>query len=158
MYDSKDPIPEHPEKMKDDEILDTCRRCRGTCCSYMAIEIDEPTTLDDFQNIRWYCAHKETWVFKEEDGEWHVVFNTPCDKLNEDYSCSIYGERPQVCRDHKFGECDYFLRGEFELEMHTLEEVDAYLRQRFPAHFRRKRIDDKRRNKKDGTHSAAGGQ
>ncbi len=156
MYDPKDPIPENPEKMSDKEILATCQKCRSTCCKYMAIEIDEPTTLEEFDNIRWYCSHKETWVFKE-DGDWYVVFNGACDKLDEKGGCTIYDTRPQVCRDHEFGECDYFLRGEFDLEMHTLEEVDAYLRKRFPSHFRRKRLDTKRREKKGQSKSAAGG-
>ncbi len=155
MYDPKDPIPENPEKMSDAEALAVCQTCRGTCCSYMAVEIDEPTTLEDFDNVRWYCAHKETWVFKE-DGDWYVVFNGACDKLNEDHSCSIYETRPQVCRDHKFGECDFFLRGEFDLEMHTLEEVDAYLRKRFPGHFRRKRMDGKRKAKKQTAAKTSG--
>lgn len=153
MFDPTDPIPEHPEKMSTGEALAICQRCRATCCTYMAIEIDEPTTVADFQNIRWYCAHKETWVFRE-DGSWYVVFNTPCEHLQADYSCGIYETRPQVCRDHKFGECDYFLRGEFDLELRMIEEVDAYLRKRFPSHFRRKQQEARRKVKASG----AGGE
>lgn len=157
MYDPKDPIPEHPERMNDAEVLATCQRCRATCCTYMAIEIDEPETVEEFENIRWYCAHKETWVFMEEE-TWYVVFNSPCDKLNADFSCSIHATRPQVCRDHEFGDCDYFLRGEFDVELRTIEEVDAYVREQFPDHFRRKRLAEKRKAKKSSAGKEAGGQ
>lgn len=157
MFDPKDPIPQHPERMSSGQILATCQRCRATCCTYMAIEIDAPTTLADFENIRWYCAHKSTWVFKE-GASWFVVFDTPCDQLQADYSCGIYETRPTVCREHKFGECDYFLRGEFDLELRSIEAVDAYLRQRFPSHYRKQtRQPAKRRSRAPGGEGATGG-
>ena len=134
MNDTRIPVP--PENPDAEEILATCQRCGGKCCSYVALEIDEPTTRADFENIRWYCAHKDVWVFKE-DGDWYVVFDSPCVELAEDFSCRIHDERPQVCRDHPFGECDYFLRGRFDLELRTREEVEAYIRRRFPRSFRK---------------------
>ena len=146
MFDPNEPAPDPPKNPTDEEMLAVCKQCGGTCCTYMSVEIDAPSTLEDFENIRWYCAHKDVWVFKE-DGDWYVVFNTVCEKLAEDYSCGIYPDRPQICREHKFGECDYYLRGQFDLELHSLEEVDAYLRKRFPNHFRKKRLADKRKQK-----------
>jgi Fe-S-cluster containining protein len=126
-----------PENASVEEMFKVCQTCRGKCCTYMAVEIDTPSTLSDFENIRWYCAHKNTWVYKEE-GAWHVVFEGRCEFLQDDYACSIYEKRPGVCRDYKWGECEYFLRGEFDLEFHTLDEVDEYLRKRFPRHFVKK--------------------
>jgi len=157
MFDPKDPIPQRPDRMPPGQILATCQRCRATCCTYMAIEIDAPTTLADFENIRWYCAHKQTWVFKDA-GSWFVVFDTPCEQLQADYTCGIYDTRPQVCREHKFGECDYFLRGEFDLELRSLEAVEAYLRQRFPSHYRKQtRRTARRRGRAPGGEGATGG-
>ncbi len=146
MFDPNSEAPDSPVNPSPEEILEICRACKATCCTYMAIEVDTPSTLEDFENIRWYCAHKDVWVFRE-DGDWYVVFNARCEKLVEDSSCRIHATRPKVCRDHKFGECDYYLRGEFELELRSLEEVDAYLRKRFPSHFRRKRLAEKRKAK-----------
>jgi Fe-S-cluster containining protein len=146
MYDpDKEPIPV-PKSGKPEEILKVCQDCRGTCCTYMAVELDEPTTLEEFDDLRWYCAHKDVWVFKD-DGDWYVVFNAVCGKLQDDASCGIYEERPQVCRDHKFGECDYYMRGEFDLELRSLEEVDAYIHKRFPTHARKKRLEEKKKRK-----------
>jgi len=146
MIDPDSPAPKPPVNPSAEEMLRTCKECHGTCCTYVAIEIDTPSSLADFENIRWYCAHKEVWVFKDE-GEWYVAFNAVCEKLSEDFSCGIYPTRPQVCRDHQFGECDYFLRGRFDVELHSLEEVDAYLRKRFPNHFRKKRLAEKQKAK-----------
>lgn len=158
MFDPKDPIPQHPERMSSGQILATCQRCRATCCTYMAIEIDAPTTLADFENIRWYCAHKNTWVFKE-GASWFVVFDTPCDQLQADYSCGVYEKRPTVCREHTFGECDYFLRGEFDLELRSIEAVDAYLRKRFPSHYRKQtRQPARQRGRAPGGEGATGGR
>lgn len=111
-----------------------CQMCKGTCCKYVAVEIDTPESFDDFQDIRWYCAHKNVWVFMD-DEDWYVAFDTPCEKLGDDWLCTIYEDRPDVCRNHKFGDCDYFLDGEFDLEFRSLEEVDAYLKERFPRKF-----------------------
>lgn len=117
-----------------EKILEICRACKGQCCTYVAVEIDEPEEFEDFENIRWYCAHKGTWVFKDDEG-WYVAFDSPCEYLDEDFTCKIYEKRPSVCQNHDFGECDYFLDGEFELELRSLEDVDDYLRERFPRQF-----------------------
>ncbi len=123
----------------------------------MAIEIDAPTTLADFENIRWYCAHKSTWVFKQ-DSSWFVVLDAVCDQLQADYTCGIYDKRPQVCRDHKFGECDYFLRGDFDVELRSIEAVEAYLRKRFPSHYRHEKRPARTRRRAAGGEGRSGGQ
>ena len=146
MYDKDTEAIPVPVSGDPGEILKICQACRGTCCSYMAVALDEPTELEDFDDIRWYCAHKEVWVFMDDD-DWYVVFNAVCEKLGEDFACTIYEDRPQVCRDHKFGECDYYMRGEFDLELRTLEEVDAYILKRFPNQARKKRLKEKAKRK-----------
>ncbi len=127
------PGPDEIRRLRDnpEEMAKTCQLCRGKCCTYVAIEIDEPEDFDDFQNIRWYAAHKNVWVFMDDD-EWYVAFDSPCEHLGEDFLCTTYENRPDVCRNHKFGECDYFLDGEFDLELRSMAEVDEYLKKRFP--------------------------
>jgi len=147
MFDPNEKAPTPPVNPSAEEMLAVCQQCGGACCRYVATEIDEPKNVEDFENIRWYCTHKDTWVFME-DGIWHLAFNGACEHLREDSSCGIYEDRPQVCRDHKFGECDYYLRGKFDLELRSMAEVDAYLHKRFPAHFRRKRLAAKAKEKR----------
>ncbi len=144
-----------PTNPTDAEMLKICMKCGGACCKYIATEIDEPETIEDFENIRWYCAHKDTWVFMEEE-TWHVVFNGQCEFLKDDGSCGNYEDRPQVCRDHKFGECDYYLNGDFDLELRNMQEVDDYLRVRFPNHFRKKAAAERKADKKRAKSAASG--
>ncbi len=130
------PGPEEIRRLRQspEEMAKICQLCKGRCCRYVAIEIDEPEDFDDFQNIRWYCAHKNVWVFMDDD-EWYVAFDTPCEYLGEDNLCTTYETRPETCRNHKFGECDYFLDGEFDLELRSMQEVDEYMKKRWPRKF-----------------------
>jgi uncharacterized protein len=144
MFDPNEKAPEPPLNPSADDMLEICKRCGGVCCTYVATEIDEPTEAGDFENIRWYCTHKDIWVFKDE-GDWYLAFNSSCEFLGVNAACTIYERRPDVCRNHKFGECDYYLRGKFELELHTLDEVDAYIREHYPSYFRKKNLKKRQR-------------
>jgi len=97
-FDPKDPNP--------------CSGC-SNCCEYIALEIDTPTTVNDFDQIRWFLIHKDVWIYIDEENEWHIQFNTPCEKL-ENRRCSIYEERPFICRDYKADECARYGDGEME--------------------------------------------
>lgn len=122
-------------RMNPAEMLKVCQLCGGRCCTYVAIQIDTPEKYEEFENIRWYCAHEKVWVFMDEDEDWYVAFDARCENLQDDFKCGIYDKRPSVCRNHKFGDCDYFLDGEFEQEFRSLDDVDDYLRERFPRKF-----------------------
>ena len=92
----------------------------------MAIEIDEPVTKSDFDDIRWYTAHRGVSVFVE-DGCWYVNFATRCNFLNSDNKCDIYETRPKICRNHDRSECEgpdghYCL----EIEFRHPREVEEY--------------------------------
>lgn len=106
----------------------TCEKCNGKCCKYVAIEIDTPETKEDFENIRWYVAHKNIQVYVDEDDKWHIEFSTPCEFLGEDNICQIYDKRPEICREYNQDEC--LFHNEYE-EKHTfrnLEEIDKYIK------------------------------
>jgi uncharacterized protein len=87
-----------------------CGECEGSCCRYTAIEIDKPTTKNDFDNIRWYLSHKDVNVFVDHDKKWHVEFRSPCENLGPNNQCGIYDIRPRICRNHgnTEEECEYF--------------------------------------------------
>ena len=106
-----------------------CEHCTAVCCKYVALPIDRPTTLRDFNDMRWYLMHEGVSVFVE-DGDWYVQFATACRNLEPDNHCGIYETRPQICREYKAGECDY------ESGMHDYEHlftrpehIDAYTAQ-----------------------------
>jgi len=43
--------------MKSEECKN-CDGCPAECCKYVAIEIDTPEDIDDFEDIKWYVSHK----------------------------------------------------------------------------------------------------
>lgn len=151
MQNDKAPI-DPPESPDAETMLRICQDCHARCCSYVAIEIDTPESITDFENIRWYCAHKDIWVFMEDD-EWHVVFESRCEKLGEDSGCTIYDKRPDTCKHYKWGECEYYLRGSFDLELRSLEEVDAYVKKRFPKRWARKQKARRKETGAAGSHA-----
>ena len=98
------------------------------CCEYVTIEIDKPETQEDYEEIMWYLMHDNVIVYKDEDGDWNVEFQTRCKALGEDGLCKIYKERPKVCRDHKQDECDKYGKGEFYTVLFkTREDVIEYM-------------------------------
>ncbi|MFP4055575.1 MAG: YkgJ family cysteine cluster protein [Candidatus Brocadiia bacterium] len=124
-----------------------CQRCDGKCCRYFALEIDEPTTRRDFDDIRWYLCHEGTRVFVE-DGDWYLEIQSRCRHLGPDNRCRIYARRPAVCREHSTENCEgNSLEFDWDLEFCTDEDVARYMARRFPP----------RKKKARGTKSGRGG-
>ena len=81
-----------------------CLSC-GLCCSYIAVDIEDPSTLRGATNILWYLYHAGTGVYT--DGEdWMVTFDTRCRHLLDDNRCRIYETRPQICREFDETSCE----------------------------------------------------
>jgi len=108
-----------------------CEKCGGSCCNYVAIQIDKPSCKKDFDYIRWYLAHKNVNVFVDHDKNWFVEFRTGCDFLQKDKRCAIYPERPRICRDHGNGEgeCEYYDTPYSEY-FSSLDQFESYLKKR----------------------------
>jgi uncharacterized protein len=108
-----------------------CGDCGGRCCKYTAIEIDRPTTKNDFDNIRWYLSHINVHVFVDHDKKWHVEFRSPCENLAENYECRIYEIRPRICRNHgnTEEECEYF-DSPYLYYFNSRSEFEDYLTER----------------------------
>ena len=58
-----------------------CDHCTAKCCRYFALPMDEPTTLEDWEFIRWYLLHDAATVFKEDD-TWYLLVHTVCKHLH----------------------------------------------------------------------------
>jgi len=101
-----------------------CQGC-SYCCEYVALEIDKPNTEKDFNFILWYVIHKDVWVYVDEEAEWYIQFNTPCDKLQDDRRCGYYPERPQICRDYEAVSCSRY-GGDPEEKYMFKNEKDLY--------------------------------
>jgi len=50
-------------KSKRKLTTDLRKKCKGLCCRYFAFPIETPEDWDDYDDIRWYLAHKNISVF-----------------------------------------------------------------------------------------------
>jgi len=114
--------------MTDKEFQPPCEECGGSCCRYVAIELDKPTTKTDYDHIRWYLFHKDVNVFIDHDKNWFVEFRTPCVAQNKKNQCSVYEDRPKICRDHgnSDGECEFY-DTPYHMYFTDVREFEKYL-------------------------------
>lgn len=116
-----------------------CKDC-GHCCTYVAVEIDDPTSFKDYDNIYWYLCHRNISVYIDWEGDWFIEFQTLCEHLTEARTCRAYEERPRVCSDFSWDECEK-TTGEraWRYQFHTPEDLLGFLRKRRPRAFERYR-------------------
>jgi len=127
------PDPVLPDKKKFDALdPNPCSGC-SQCCQYVALQIDTPTTLKEFDNILWSLVHKDIWVYIDEHDDWYTQFNTPCKKL-DGMRCGYYANRPQMCRDYSPSNCARYGDEEHEKALFKNEgDLFRYLGKRRPA-------------------------
>lgn len=83
-----------------------CKRC-GKCCQRMIIALHNVPINNDKQELgRWLSYHgvETTKIFNGKEDVLAIKFNKLC-KFAETkdglfYSCKIYKNRPQICRDY----------------------------------------------------------
>lgn len=108
----------------------TCEECGGECCRNVSIEIDEPETKEDWDEIRWFLYHENIIVYKDNEKDWLVEFQTKCKNLDENNKCKIYEKRPKTCREHDMETCQ--VNGEDDVGdpiFRTQEDVEKYLKE-----------------------------
>ncbi len=110
----------------------TCEECPdSTCCRDVTVEIDEPDSLEDWDEFRWMVAHKNVAVYKDDEDDWVVEFKTPCENLEEDGKCKVYYKRPRTCSKHSPETC--VRNGEEdaeEIRFDTMEQVEEYVKEK----------------------------
>lgn len=126
-----------------------CFDC-AQCCRYVAIEIDAPTAMHEYDYLIWYLVHPGVSVFVDFDGGWFVKFETRCRHLEPTGMCGIYETRPVICREFDHNECERQLGDEPAdkwLSTNSDEFLSWFERQR-PKAFRRFREWQSRHRKK----------
>jgi Fe-S-cluster containining protein len=117
------------KKQETNLTKDESNPCDGCtkCCSYVALEIDEPTDKEDFDHIRWYLVHKNVSIFIDHDDSWNIEFNSPCENLDEHGWCKIYGSRPLICKQYTTENCEKYGGGNaYKLLFTTLDEFETW--------------------------------
>jgi uncharacterized protein len=124
------------------EVL--CHKCSGLCCRYLALPIDKPTNKGDFDDIRWFLAHKGISVFVDE-GDWYINIDNRCQHLTKNHRCAIYKHRPRICRGYEHKSCDFQSSNyDYELHLTGMEDLDRYLLQRQRRRKKKKTVKKKK--------------
>lgn len=92
-----------------------CDQCAALCCRYIALPIDNPKSLEQYDNIRWYLLHENIVVFIEKK-QWYIGIMSRCKHLQSDNRCGIYETRPRICRSYTTDNCDYH-GGEYDFDV-----------------------------------------
>lgn len=89
-----------------EDNMNLCRDC-GMCCKYITVIINPPATKKELDRIIWYLLHEST-VFVEDDGTWKVNLNRKCNAQNEKGECTIYEDRPNLCKEYLQEDCEKY--------------------------------------------------
>ena len=108
--------------------FDTCKVCGAKCCTYFCFEIDTPDDVEEFEDVRWYLCHEGVSVHIDE-GDWYISIANRCNMLSDDDECTVYDNRPLICRKYDLDNCDQ-TGGDYgyDEEFTTPEELEAYAR------------------------------
>jgi uncharacterized protein len=113
-----------------------CGFCtNSTCCTYFTQEVSTPRSMEDFDTLLWQISHRDTQVYKDEDG-WFLLVNNRCHHLLTDGRCAIYEDRPQVCRDHSNDDCEFneaATAKDFDLLFNDYRSLLVYCQKRFKS-------------------------
>jgi hypothetical protein len=115
-----------------------CQPCKARCCRYVSLEIDTPEDEQDFDNIKWYVIHKNISVYTSE-GKWYLMVKSKCEYLAKDNKCSIYRQRPQICREHSTDGCEYYGDDNFYDDLIESKEDLARYRQHHKQNKKQKK-------------------
>ena len=111
--------------------LVACTEC-ARCCQYLGVGINAPITPRFATDVLWYLYHERVSVYRDEAGEWSVLFETRCRNLRADLRCDVYDERPHICRGFDNRECDVNAPDARALTFREPEEFLAWLAQKRP--------------------------
>lgn len=103
-----------------------CLTC-ALCCSYIAVEIDGPSSVKSATEILWHLYHHQVSVYRDNDDDWVVQFETRCRHLLDDNKCGIYETRPHICREYSEKTCEVN-SDEQGQTFYSPEEFLAYLK------------------------------
>lgn len=119
--------------------MNICRFCRAKCCKYFGLQIDTPKTKHDFENIRWFLAHRDVAIFVDKR-KWFIELYNDCKYLTKDHRCNIYDIRPTICKEHEIDTCEHVLESfGHDKIFNSMEEFDVYLEERFGRKKRKKK-------------------
>lgn len=85
-----------------------CKDC-ALCCKYVTIELEEPSSFDDVDEIAWFLMHKNMVVYIDSKNIWNLEVRNECKSLDSHGLCTSYTIRPDVCKDYSHTECEKYV-------------------------------------------------
>ena len=84
-------------------------KCTKLCTqSYCCITINQKIENIDYDQMLWQIAHDNIELFVAGNPpQWFLLVHTRCSKLNEYNLCTIYEDRPKVCKEYSNVGCEY---------------------------------------------------
>ena len=98
----------------------------------MTEALGAPRSKVDFEHLLWQVSHRGVEAYKDESG-WYLMFHGRCEHLQSNGGCSIYADRPKICRDYDNDWCevDEPAHKHFELYFKNYAELLGYCKKRF---------------------------
>ena len=113
-------------KISAENLTEMCTSCGAKCSKYFSLEIDEPDCPDEYEDIRWYLCHEKTWVFID-DEKWYLYLMNTCRYLDHNNLCTIYNNRPKICREHNQEDCEIDNDIFYDVLFKNINDFEKYL-------------------------------
>ncbi|HCN20292.1 MAG TPA: hypothetical protein DIS73_08480 [Planctomycetia bacterium] len=114
-----------------------CRDC-DACCKYVSVEIDKPATKAEIEDIKFYLYHEDVSVYIDHDNDWYILFKSRCNKLDSNGLCTIYEDRPPICKNFERDSChEEDWNTSHKVLFRDVNDLMRYLRRRRPAFYKR---------------------
>jgi Fe-S-cluster containining protein len=134
------PAPEDGRSAHDLSPEENANLCAGCvkCCTYITVQIDNPRAAWEYDQWIWALHHRGVSLYLEKPEAWFLHFETVCDHLGAEGRCAIHGNHPVLCRDYDPRSCERRLPlADIVRWFDNGSSLEAWLRERRPAHFRR---------------------
>lgn len=102
-----------------------CNGCSADCCHDLSFAITRPRTKYEKEKLRWYL-HFDTVKIFIRNKRWYALIKGKCTYLDKNNQCTIYSERPDICREHMPPQCERYGKW-YDKMISSPEELDRYL-------------------------------
>jgi len=101
------------------------QECGARCCRYITVILPAPRSKWDLDEWGWFLAHEGISIYFA-GRRWRMEMRLRCRYLNHRNACTIYGQRPEVCRFYSQEFCEFSRRSKHLHHFDSKEEFDRW--------------------------------
>ena len=94
------------KKLTPEQESEICKKCQF-CCRWFITRIQANANNDDYYQFVHGWGHP---LLYDNLGILYLMIPYPCQHIREGTGCSIYEDRPAICKRHKGGDSDHVIR------------------------------------------------